>query len=172
MAAPNLDLIDKKIISVLAEDGRRPYREIARVLNVSEGMIRQRVGRLTETGLIHITAVGNMFNLGFDVIAMIHLNVRPDKIDEYAAAIAEYAYVRFVAISVGKADIILQSLHNSMHDLHAFTRNELLQKHPEITAMEIFPLVQRIKSTWSWDAWFDLQEQQYDANATQQQGTK
>ncbi len=168
MATTNLDPIDKKIISVLAEDGRRPYREIARTLNVSEGTVRQRVARLTETGLIRVTAVGDMFNLGFDVIAMIHLNIRPDKIDEYAARIAEYSYVRFVAISVGKADIILQSLHNSMHDLHAFTRNELLQNLPDITAMEIFPLVQRVKSSWSWDAWFDLQNQQ---NGQQPEGT-
>ncbi|WP_210485428.1 Lrp/AsnC family transcriptional regulator [Microvirga antarctica] len=154
-----MDKLDQRIISALAEDGRRSYRDIARDLNVSEASIRQRVSRLTSDDLIRITAVGNLQALGFDVVAMVHFKVLPSRIEEYAQLISEYSAVRFVSISLGNADIIFQSLHTSIPSLHDFVRNELPRRMPDIIATEIFPLVKTLKSSWTWEAWFDLQNQ-------------
>lgn len=155
-----MDTLDRRIISALAEDGRRPYRDIARDLNVSEASIRQRVSRLTSDGLIRITAIGNLQSLGFDVIAMVHFKVLPSRIEDYARIIAEYAAVRFVSISLGNSDIIFQSLHTSIPSLHDFVRNELPRRLPDIVSTEIFPLVKTLKSSWTWEAWFELQQKQ------------
>lgn len=155
---PILDELDKKIIIALAENGRRPYREIARMFEVSEGTIRQRVNRMSDEGLIRIAAIGNLLALGFDVVAMIHFKVRADKIDAYAERMASYPSVRFVAVSIGNADIIIQSLHNNLNELHEFIRGDLPRELPEIVSTEIFPQVRTIKSAWSWDAWFELQD--------------
>jgi Lrp/AsnC family transcriptional regulator for asnA, asnC and gidA len=160
MRPGNLDALDQQIIGILSADGRRPYRDIGRELSVSEGTIRQRVGRLTESGLIRITAVGNLFSLGFDVVAMLHVKARPNCIDGCARAIAEYPFVRFVTITFGATDIIAQSLHSSMESLHNFVRNELPARLPDIMSVEIFPQVQTLKSSWSWDAWFELQQEE------------
>ena len=160
MRPVNLDSLDKRIIGILSVDGRRAYRDIARELDVSEGTIRQRVSRLTESGLIRITAVGNLFTLGFDVVALFHIKTTPSSIDSYARAIAEYPFVRFVTTSLGGADIIAQSLHTSMESLHDFVRNELPARLPEIKSVEIFPQVQTLKSSWTWETWFELQQSQ------------
>ncbi|MEJ2250274.1 MAG: Lrp/AsnC family transcriptional regulator [Candidatus Lokiarchaeota archaeon] len=48
----NLDEKDKKILDMLIEDSRRPYREIADVVDLSESTIRKRVIRLQEDGVI------------------------------------------------------------------------------------------------------------------------
>ena len=48
----NLDEKDKKIIEMLLEDARRPYREIADEVGLSESTVRKRVVRLQEGGII------------------------------------------------------------------------------------------------------------------------
>jgi len=48
----NLDEKDKKIIEMLLEDARRPYREIADEIGLSESTVRKRVVRLQEGGII------------------------------------------------------------------------------------------------------------------------
>ena len=155
---PDLDNIDRSIISSLAESGRRPYREIARAIGVSEGAIRQRVSRLTDEGLIRITAIGNLNAMGFNAVAMVMIKVRPGAVDTCAAKLAEYSAVRFVAIIFGNADIVVQTIHSTLDELHRFVRIRLPQDLPEIVSTETFPEVRTIKSSWNWDTWFDLQE--------------
>ncbi len=48
----NLDEQDKKILEMLIQDSRRPYREIAEEVGLSESTIRKRVIKLQETGVI------------------------------------------------------------------------------------------------------------------------
>jgi DNA-binding Lrp family transcriptional regulator len=48
----NLDEKDKKILEMLIEDSRRPYREIAEQVDLSESTIRKRVIKLQEQGVI------------------------------------------------------------------------------------------------------------------------
>ncbi|TQI74197.1 Lrp/AsnC family transcriptional regulator for asnA, asnC and gidA [Bosea sp. AK1] len=154
-----LDGLDKAIISALSKNGRQPYREIGRDLGISEATVRQRVSRLTDSGLIHIAAVGNFIALGFDVVAHILLKVPPAHVDEYARRLAEFPSVRFVTITFGGADIILQTLHTTTHSLHDFVRNEMPRQLPHIMSVEIFPQVETLKSSWSWEVWFGLEQE-------------
>ena len=48
----NMDEKDKKILQMLIEDSRRPYREIAEVIDLSESTVRKRVIKLQEEGVI------------------------------------------------------------------------------------------------------------------------
>lgn len=48
----NLDKKDKKILEMLIEDSRRPYREIADEVDLSESTVRKRVIKLQEDGVI------------------------------------------------------------------------------------------------------------------------
>lgn len=48
----NLDDKDKIILEMLIEDSRRPYREIAEEVGLSESTIRKRVIKLQEDGVI------------------------------------------------------------------------------------------------------------------------
>lgn len=47
-----IDDVDRKIIELLKKDARRKYTEIAEILNISEGAVRQRVKNLVEKGVI------------------------------------------------------------------------------------------------------------------------
>jgi DNA-binding Lrp family transcriptional regulator len=47
-----MDSLDRRIIVLLKEDARRGYTDMAKVLGLSEGAVRQRVKRLVQTGVI------------------------------------------------------------------------------------------------------------------------
>jgi DNA-binding Lrp family transcriptional regulator len=47
-----MDNYDLKILSVMKKDSRIPYTELAKILNLSEGAVRQRVNKLVESGII------------------------------------------------------------------------------------------------------------------------
>lgn len=52
MAHHNLDLLDKKILRLIAEDARIPFLEVARSCNVSGAAIHQRIQKLTNLGIL------------------------------------------------------------------------------------------------------------------------
>ena len=52
MEKKDLDELDYKILSMVAENARLPFLEVARSCNVSGAAIHQRVQRLTELGVI------------------------------------------------------------------------------------------------------------------------
>lgn len=149
-----LDRLDQRIISALEDDGRRPYRDIARDLDVAEATVRARVSRLLESGSIRITAVGNYFQLGVEVVAICLIRVRPGFVQESAEVLKGYPNVRFVGTSFGSADIIIQTLHPDIGSLHRFMSVELPQTLPHVTYTETFQLAEVVKSAWNWKAWF------------------
>ena len=52
MAHRSLDRLDKKILSLIAEDARIPFLEVARACNVSGAAIHQRIQKLTNLGVL------------------------------------------------------------------------------------------------------------------------
>jgi DNA-binding Lrp family transcriptional regulator len=62
--AVDLDDLDHQLIAALVRDSRQSNREIGRQLDVSEGTIRLRLRRLTEAGLLRLTAVVDPVVLG------------------------------------------------------------------------------------------------------------
>lgn len=149
-----VDALDQSLIVALEDDGRRPFRDIARELGVSEATVRGRVARLKELGYIKITAVGSPLRLGLNVYAITLLSLQPGHVPAASARLAEYPNVRFVGNSFGSADIIIQTLHPSTQDLHAFIATTLPRDIPSITRTETFQLAEVVKSSWDWKAWF------------------
>ncbi len=153
-----LDRIDRRIITALARDGRRSFRDIARETNVSEGTVRTRVARLQEENLVRVTVVGNPLALGVGVGAMILLRVAPGHLRATAETITAFTSVRFVALSFGRGDLIIQTLHKGVSELHEFVTETLPHAAPAITSTETLQLAEVMKSSWHWGDWFDYLE--------------
>jgi Lrp/AsnC family transcriptional regulator, leucine-responsive regulatory protein len=63
-----LDETDRKILSILQIDGRKEFTEIAKILNVSVGMIHKRFRKLEKKGVISkFTYTPNYENLGINL---------------------------------------------------------------------------------------------------------
>ena len=73
-----LDDVSKAIIEQLQADGRRSYSDIGKAVGLSEAAVRQRVQRLTESGVMQIVAVTDPMQLGFTRQAMIGIRAGGD----------------------------------------------------------------------------------------------
>ncbi len=75
------DNLDWKILNILKADARTPYVAIANSLNVSEGMIRQRVKKLVTSGIIkRFTLVTASHTLKAIIEVSVEVNVHTTKI--------------------------------------------------------------------------------------------
>lgn len=146
-----IDNIDKKIITLLLEDGRMPASEIARhVKGVSGRMVRYRIERMVEEGLIHISAVVNPRMLGFDAIADVFLEVESDMIVDVAEKVAQFENVSYVAYSIGQTDVSVQLVGKDTSELYRFV-TEVIHKIPGVrkTVTSIVPSV--LKDVYQWN---------------------
>ncbi|MCB0820940.1 MAG: Lrp/AsnC ligand binding domain-containing protein [Bacteroidetes bacterium] len=67
-----IDLLDRKILTILMEDAVVPYTEIAKKLDVSAGTIHVRMKKLTEIGVVvGSQLIVNPTVIGYDICAFI-----------------------------------------------------------------------------------------------------
>jgi Lrp/AsnC family transcriptional regulator for asnA, asnC and gidA len=124
----SIDNLDRKIISLLQPDGRRPFSDIAAELNVSEGTVRQRYQRLVSAGALQIVGVADPFKIGFQSMAMIGINVAIDSgrtVSDVAEDIAEFPEVSYVLMSTGRFDLLAEVIMESNAELVEFLEEKL-----------------------------------------------
>lgn len=113
-----LDDVDRGILRLLQEDGRMPYRQIARELGVSEGTVRIRSSRMQESGALNVIAIADPFRLGYSVLAFVLIKVEPgaqDRLVEELTALDESTYV---STCIGRADLYMQLVCRDNEHLH------------------------------------------------------
>ena len=79
-----MDSLDKQILSMIAEDARMPFLEVARVCGVSGAAIHQRVQRLVNLGVVKGTQyVLDPEKLGYETCAYLGVYLsEPGRFDE------------------------------------------------------------------------------------------
>jgi Lrp/AsnC family transcriptional regulator for asnA, asnC and gidA len=118
MKRVDLDELDLKIIERLGEDARVSNREIARDFGLTEGTIRARLKRLTQTGTIKVSAVINSAVLKNPVLAYLFVEAdSADHVDGVALALAAVPEISFVATLLGRCDILAMTLISNGHQL-------------------------------------------------------
>jgi len=144
-----LDRVEREIILLLQQDGRMPYVEMAQRTGVSEGTIRRKFNRLKEEGVINIVGVANPFKIGFNTVAIIGLRVQQKMLEQAATKLSSMPAVRYVAVSTGTHDIIIQVCLEDNQQLSDF----LLRQLPEvegIIASDTSVVLKIYKQTYDW----------------------
>jgi Lrp/AsnC family transcriptional regulator for asnA, asnC and gidA len=100
-----MDDIDRGIVRVLRDDGRISNREIARLLNVSEGTIRTRLRRLEETGRFRLVTLKHPASFGLQCMAYLMCSVKPQYTEEFADALIECKEFVFVSINLSRYNV-------------------------------------------------------------------
>ncbi|MDE6094203.1 MAG: Lrp/AsnC ligand binding domain-containing protein, partial [Muribaculaceae bacterium] len=118
MAKPLLDNLDKKIISLLADNAREPYLEIARVCGVSGAAIHTRMLRLQNAGVV--TGSQLMIDApkaGYDTCAFMGFFLGdPTRYDEVISGLKEIPEVVECHLTTGKYDMFIKLYaHNNEH---------------------------------------------------------
>lgn len=122
-----MDKLDLDIISFLQSDGRKPFTDIAKALDVSEGTVRNRVSRLVEDRAIQIVGLIDPSALGFDAPAMIGLSIRPPMIENVVEEIATFDEVSYLIMVSGEFDLFVEVLCKDRKHLATFLNDKLLR---------------------------------------------
>lgn len=145
-----IDKSDVKIVNLLLEDGRMSASEIARQINgISERVVRYRIDRMVEEGVISINAIVKPQAFGLNTYADVWMEVESDKILEVANKLAEYENVTYVACSIGETDVSIQVVSKDTTEIYRFV-TEVIRKVPGVrkTVTSIVPIV--LKDIYQW----------------------
>ncbi|MEV4775482.1 Lrp/AsnC family transcriptional regulator [Microbacterium sp. LTA6] len=143
-----LDDVSKTIIELLQEDGRRSYSDIGRVVGLSEAAVRQRVQKLTESGVMQIVAVTDPMQLGFRRQAMIGIRVSGDA-RLVAEAVAAIPAIDYVVITVGSFDVLAEVVCEDDEDLLALL-NDSIRPIDGVLSTETFIYAKLQKQLYNW----------------------
>lgn len=105
-----LNELDRAIIRVLERDGRTAFREIGRVLHVSEATVRARYHRLVEAGLLRVVAFSDPEAHSKSRLALVFLKVAPERHETVVKALARHDEVSYVSTVLGSFDVFFQVL--------------------------------------------------------------
>ncbi|MDQ3480557.1 MAG: Lrp/AsnC family transcriptional regulator [Actinomycetota bacterium] len=100
-----LDDIDRRVIMALQSDGRKSYSQIGTELGISQSVVRYRVQRLEESGVLQIVGIANPLKIGFDHMALIGVRVRPGTVRQVCEQICEFEETSYVVMVAGSYDI-------------------------------------------------------------------
>lgn len=143
-----LDDVSKSIIEQLQLDGRRSYAEIGKKAGLSEAAVRQRVQKLTESGVMQIVAVTDPMQLGFYRQAMIGIRCGGDT-REIADALSGMASVDYVVLTAGSFDILVEVVCENDDDLIALL-NSKIRTLPGVISTETFVYLRLHKQFYNW----------------------
>jgi len=144
-----LDEIDQKIVIELQNNARCSYTQLSKKFGISVASISRRVNKLINNKEIEITAVPNAGVVGYKAIAVIALDVKPDKIDDVCNKLMENPAVQFVAVTLGRFDVIIHVYFSSSEVLSAYVTNELYIIEG-IEQIETFFVADLKKRTFGW----------------------
>jgi Lrp/AsnC family transcriptional regulator for asnA, asnC and gidA len=143
-----LDDVSKAIIEQLQQDGRRSYAAIGKVVGLSEAAVRQRVQRLTESGVMQVVAVTDPLQLGFARQAMVGVRARGE-LEKVAEALGELVEVDYVVITAGTYDILVEVVAESDDHLLELISAKI-RTIPNVESTETFMYLKLQKQTYSW----------------------
>jgi DNA-binding Lrp family transcriptional regulator len=114
-----VDAVDKQILALLTEDGRRTFADIGARVRLSAPSVKRRVDRLRASGALEgFTAVVDHGALGWHTEALVELYFRPGTtLAEVAAVLAEHPEVAEAWSVTGEADAIARVRTEDNRDL-------------------------------------------------------
>ncbi len=143
-----LDEVSKSIIEQLQSDGRRSYAEIGKAVGLSEAAVRQRVQKLTDSGVMQIVAVTDPMQLGFYRQAMIGIRVSGDT-TVVADQIATIPAVDYVVLTAGSFDILAEVVCENDDDLIELL-NRNIRGIDGVASTETFVYLRLTKQFYNW----------------------
>ena len=144
-----IDAIDHRIVELLQNDGTLTNVALADLLDVSEATVRRRRARLEEEDVIRVVAVADPFKLGFAIMAIIGVQTQRSRLADVESALKRMPQVRFLGVTLGAYDLMLEAWFRTNDDLLAFV-TETLAQIEGITRTESFQIMRLSKYTYDW----------------------
>jgi len=143
-----LDVTSKAIIKQLQEDGRRAYATIGKAVGLSEAAVRQRVQKLTDSGVMQIVAVTDPTQVGFERQAIVALTCDGD-VEKVAEQLGVLPEVVYLVITAGRFDLLAEVVVADDDHLLDLV-NSRIRTMPGVRSTETFLYLKLTKQTYDW----------------------
>lgn len=145
----DFDRTDSKIICILQEDGRIPYREIAKKVGISETNVRTRVKNLLDKDIIQIVATSDPAKLGYDFDGNIKLKIENTKLDSILEELKKIKEITYIALMTGSSDIDLDFIVRSKNELNDLIFSKI-SKIDGVIDSEASLIIRYEKDIYTW----------------------
>tara|TARA_B110000914_G_scaffold154690_1_gene135784 strand:+ start:1395 stop:1946 length:552 start_codon:yes stop_codon:yes gene_type:complete len=123
------DKLNQQIISMLEIDGRLPFKEIAKALDVSEGTVRNRVNRLKDAGVLQIKALVDRSAINYATDSMLGIKVAPTSSpSEVAKRLQNCNEIVFIIWVTGRYDLLVEIVSDGDDTLCRFLEEHCFNK--------------------------------------------
>jgi Lrp/AsnC family transcriptional regulator for asnA, asnC and gidA len=143
-----LDETAKSIIQQLQSDGRRSYSEIGKAIGLSEAAVRQRVQKLTDSGILQIVAVTDPLQMGFNRQAMIGIRTNGDS-RGLVEKLTEMREIDYVVLTAGSFDILVEVVCEDDDELIELLHSKI-RTLPGVVETETFVYLKLHKQLYNW----------------------
>ena len=149
-AEPDLDRIDRKILSILQEDGRIANLKLAEAVALSPTAVLARVQRLTRDGFIlGYEARLNPLKLGAGMLVLVAVlldRTTPNVFDQFKAAVQVHPEIMECHMVAGGFDYLLKTRSADMNAYRVFAGNVLWQL-PGVRETRTYAVMEEVKHT-------------------------
>jgi Lrp/AsnC family transcriptional regulator for asnA, asnC and gidA len=134
-----IDNTDLKILEILMQDAKRPYTEVARKVNVSQGTVHVRMNKMEEAGILEKTTLRiNYAKLGYDITAFIGIYLEKSALyDKVLAKLKDIPEITSIHYTTGNYSMFLkihcrdtnhlkEVLHDKMQQVEGIERTETM----------------------------------------------
>lgn len=134
-----IDNTDLRILEILMQDAKRPYTEVAKRVNVSQGTVHVRMNKMEDAGILEKTTLKiNYAKLGYDITAFIGIFLEKsalyDMVLNKLRSIPEITnihyttgnYSMFVKIHCRDTNHLKEVLHDKMQQVEGIERTETM----------------------------------------------
>ena len=147
-ADPDIDRIDRKILSILQEDGRIANLKLAEAVALSPTAVLARVQRLTRDGFIlGYEARLNPLKLGAGMLVFVEVlldRTTPNVFDQFKAAVQAHPEIMECHMVAGGFDYLLKTRSADMNAYRVFAGNVLWQL-PGVRETRTYAVMEEVK---------------------------
>lgn len=145
---PNLsiDEMDKKILSILHENGRISYTDMGKQLDLSRVAIQTRINSLIEQGVIEkFTTVINPAKIGIHVSAFFNVEVDPQYLEQVAEQLMDERAVTSLYHMTGPSKLHMHGIFADNQEMEKFLTKKIYPLQG-VVSVDCQMLIKRYKS--------------------------
>jgi Lrp/AsnC family transcriptional regulator for asnA, asnC and gidA len=144
-----IDNLDKKLILELQRNGRCTYMDLAKMLGVAEGTVRNRLKKLIDGDIVKITAIPDLDKFGYDFMGIVGLQVPLSELRSVAEQLSKNPNVCYLANVTGRYDFIAILLTRSSKEF-AYIMETVVSAIPSVIRTETFVTLNIYKGRKNW----------------------
>jgi len=122
----SIDRLDLQIIRSLTKNARKPYKDIAKELDVSDTTVRKRMHRMLDEGIIkQFNVLLDYHKIGRIIKAFIGIRLNPPRLKDVVSHLEDNPDVQVLYRTTGNVDLFVEVIFRDMEELNVFLENEL-----------------------------------------------